>query len=62
MNSLISMTSKTAKRGSKACRTKNIQDKYEIIATDVTYLPITWDAKQNHLYLSVQSVTKLKKY
>ena len=24
----------------------------EIIATDVTYLPGTWDAKQNHLYLS----------
>ena len=62
MNSLISMTSKTAKSCSKTCRTKNIQDKYEIIATDLTYLLRTWDAKQNHLYLSVQSVTKLKKY
>ena len=62
MNSLISMTGKTAKSCSKTCRTKNIQDTHEIIATDVTYLPITWDAKQSHLYLSVQSVTKLKKY
>ncbi|MBQ5492734.1 MAG: hypothetical protein IIT78_02510 [Mycoplasmataceae bacterium] len=45
------MTSKTAKSGSKTCRTKSIQDTHEIIATDVTYLLRIWNAKQNHLYL-----------
>ena len=31
MNSLISMTGKTAKKGSKPCRTKNTQDKHDIL-------------------------------
>ena len=38
MNSLISISCKTAKKGNIVGRTKNTQEKHEIIATNVTYL------------------------
>ena len=38
----------------------NKNHEHEIIATDVTYLPGTFDAKQNHLYLSVTISHKTK--
>ena len=41
MNSLISMTGKTARQGSKTGNVKNTQNKHEIIVTDATYLPGT---------------------